>query len=120
MVDQAVSMAFGECRERNYFWIQGKGNCTAMLQTPRRGNKIGDLIEATEGKLEYKNVESVLFKGKKMGKNTNLEKLEWVSGEVIKEEGKRKRSVLPAVVLKQAATPRSSSATTISTLSSSC
>ncbi|CAN1763034.1 hypothetical protein LINPERHAP1_LOCUS8650 [Linum perenne] len=35
-----------------------------------------------------------------MGQNTNLEKLGWVSGEVIKE-GKRKRSVLPAVVLKQ-------------------
>ncbi|CAN1292388.1 Patatin-like protein 6 [Linum perenne] len=100
MVDQAMSMAFGECRERNYFRIQGNGNCTAMLQTPRRGNKIGDLIEAMEGKLEHKNVESVLFKGKKMGQNTNLEKLGWVSGEVIKE-GKRKRSVLPAVVLKQ-------------------
>ncbi|CAN1798384.1 Patatin-like protein 7 [Linum perenne] len=92
----------------------------AMLQTLKRGNKIGDLIEATEGKLEHKNVESVLFKGKKMGENTNLEKLEWFSGVVIKEEGKRKRSVLQAVVLKQAATPRSSSATTISTLSSSC
>ncbi|CAN1810241.1 Patatin-like protein 7 [Linum perenne] len=120
MVDQAVSMAFGECRERNYFRIQGNGNCTAMLQTPKRGSRIGDLIEATEGMLGHKNVESVLFKGKKMGENTNLEKLECVSGEVIKEEGKRKRSVLPAVVLKQAATPRSSSATTISTLSSSC
>ncbi|CAN1166286.1 Patatin-like protein 6 [Linum perenne] len=69
--------------------------------------------------LGQRNVESVLFKGKKMGKNTNMEKLEWVSGEVIKEEGKRKTSVLPAVVLKQAATPRTSSATTISTFSTS-
>ncbi|CAN1166293.1 hypothetical protein LINPERPRIM_LOCUS34200 [Linum perenne] len=55
-----------------------------------------------------------------MGKNTNLEKLECVSGEVIKEVGKRKMSALPAVVLKQAATPRTSSATTLSTFSSSC
>ncbi|CAN1126253.1 Patatin-like protein 6 [Linum perenne] len=70
--------------------------------------------------LGHKNVESVLFKGKITGENTDLEKLEWLSGEIIKEEGKRKSSVLPTVVLKQAATPRTSSATTFSTLSCSC
>ncbi|CAN1221170.1 Patatin-like protein 7 [Linum grandiflorum] len=67
--------------------------------------------------LDQKIVESVLFKGKKMGKNTNMERLEWVSGEVIKEEGKRRNNILPAAA---ATTPRTSSATTLSTFSSSC
>ncbi|CAN1810253.1 Patatin-like protein 7 [Linum perenne] len=115
MVDQAVSMAFGGCGESNYFRIQANNNGETK-SNPRRG---ADLVKSAEEMLGQRNVESVLFKGKKMGKNTNMEKLEWVSGEVIKEEGKRKTSVMPAVVLKQAATPRTSSATTISTFSSS-
>ncbi|CAN1810244.1 Patatin-like protein 7 [Linum perenne] len=119
MVDQAVSMAFGECRESNYFRIQGNGSGTMKIGS-KGGNKMADLVKAADEILDRKTVESVLFKGKKMGKNTNLEKLECVSGEVIKEVGKRKMSALPAVVLKQAATPRTSSATTLSTFSSSC
>ncbi|CAI0401836.1 unnamed protein product [Linum tenue] len=121
MVDQAVSMAFGECRRSNYFRIQGNG--MMGKQTPKRGIKMADggaLVEATEEMLAQKSVESVLFKGKKMAGSTNVEKLEWVSGEVIKEQGKRKTSILPAVVLKQAGTPRTSSATTLSSLSSTC
>ncbi|CAN1221163.1 Patatin-like protein 7 [Linum grandiflorum] len=110
MVDQAVSMAFGECgRESNYFRIQGS--------SPKGGDRRADLVKATEGMLDQKIVESVLFKGKKMGKNTNMERLEWVSGEVIKEEGKRRNNILPAAA---ATTPRTSSATTLSTFSSSC
>ncbi|CAN0859662.1 Patatin-like protein 6 [Linum grandiflorum] len=64
MVDQAVSMAFGECgRESNYFRIQGS--------SPKGGDRTADLVKATEGMLDQKIVESVLFKGKKMRKNTN-------------------------------------------------
>ncbi|CAN1221151.1 Patatin-like protein 6 [Linum grandiflorum] len=113
MVDQSVSMAFGECRESNYFRIQGNGSISETA-------KVKDLIQVIERMLRHKNVESVLFSGKKIGEKTNLEKLEWISGEIIKEQGKRRSSILPPVVLKQAATPRTSSATTLSTLSSSC
>jgi hypothetical protein len=69
--------------------------------------------------LTQKNVESVLFKGRKMGESTNLEKLELFAGDVIKDEERRKTSILPTVVLKQTSpSPRTSSATTLSTLSS--
>ena len=71
--------------------------------------------------LTQKNLEAVLFKGKKMIENTNLEKLEVFAGEVIKEEERRKSSLLPTVLLKQAfPSPRTSSAsaTTLSTISS--
>jgi hypothetical protein len=77
--------------------------------------------------LAQKNVESVLFKGRKVVENTNLDKLELFGGELIKEEERRKTSILPTVVLKNASpsprtsspSPRTSSATTLSSLSSS-
>ena len=69
--------------------------------------------------LKQKNVESVLFQGKRLAEITNLDKLEFSAGELIKEEDRRKTSILPTVVLKMASnSPRTSSATTLSTLSS--
>ncbi|KAK7412804.1 hypothetical protein VNO78_04441 [Psophocarpus tetragonolobus] len=120
MVDQAVSMAFGECRMRNYVRIQSNG----VMAKGASWKTASDLLGATEEMLRQKNVESVLFKGKKVAENSNIDKLELLGGELIKEQERRKNSILPMVVLKNNnASPspsRTSSATTLSTLSSTC
>ncbi|TKY72358.1 Patatin protein 6 [Spatholobus suberectus] len=124
MVDQAVSMAFGECRMSNYVRIQSNGiMAKAIKGTQGKSCKTAsDLLAVSEEMLVQKNVESVLFKGKKVVENTNLDKLELFGGELIKEHERRKTSILPTVVFKNASPSpsRTSSATTLSTLSSSC
>ncbi|XP_004486445.1 patatin-like protein 7 [Cicer arietinum] len=119
MVDQAVSMAFGEYRVSNYVRIQSNG----VMSKANQGKKAktgSDLLAVSEEMLAQKNVESVLFKGRKIVENTNLDKLELFGGELIKEQERRKTSILPTVVLKNASpSPRTSSATTLSTSSSS-
>ncbi|KAI3471488.1 hypothetical protein Pfo_028138 [Paulownia fortunei] len=100
MVDQAVSMAFGQWRTTNY----------------------RNMLSIVDEMLGQKNVESILFQGKKLVEFTNMEKLEMFGGELIKEQERRKNCILPTVVLKHSTnniySPRSSSATTLSTLSS--
>ncbi|WOL19598.1 patatin-like protein 3 [Canna indica] len=107
MVDQAVAMAFGHNRTNNYVRIQanrfGSGNLIPKTST------VNELISSLEEKLSHKNVESMLFRGKKISEQTNSEKLEWVAGELIKEEERRKKSFIPIVVLKQVGASRSSS-----------
>ncbi|KAE9591579.1 hypothetical protein Lal_00038721 [Lupinus albus] len=119
MVDQAVSMAFGECKMNNYVRIQSNG----IMTKPKKVNSnktMWDLLSVSEEILAQKSVECVMFKGKKVVEKTNLEKLELFGGELIKEEERRKTNILATVVLKNVSpSPRTSSATTFSTLSSS-
>ncbi|XP_074330650.1 patatin-like protein 7 [Apium graveolens] len=115
MVDQAVSMAFGECAS-DYVRIQANGVTGENHRSSKLGKK--DLLPRVDEMLRMKSVESVLFKGKKLVDNSNLDKLELFSAKLIKEEERRKTSILPTVVLKQAGSPRTSSATTLSTVSS--
>lgn len=111
LVDQSVSMAFGESRASNYVRIQTNG-------AARKLNK-GDLLGMAQEMLTQKNVESVLFQGKRLAKSTNLEKLQTFARELINEHERRKTSILPTVVLKHGSpSPRTSSATTLSSLSS--
>ncbi|XP_022714496.1 patatin-like protein 7 [Durio zibethinus] len=126
MVDQAVSMAFGEFGGSNYVRIQGNGSISNIMPKSKRSSSESQvLMSITKEMMAQRNVESHLFKGKKRSEVTNLEKIEMIGGELIKEQERRKRSILPTVVLKQphlqSATPRTSSAsaTTISTQSSS-
>lgn len=110
MVDQAISMAFGESRTSDYVRIQTNGIA---------GISGENMLTMVEEMLAMKSVESILFKGKKLDDITNLNKLESFVAELIKEEERRKTSILPTVVLKQASgSPRTSSATTLSTTSS--
>ncbi|CAD5179970.1 patatin-like protein 3 [Musa acuminata AAA Group] len=113
MVDQAVAMAFGDCRRSNYVRIQANGfmcgNCTPRMANPK------NLMEAAEDIMSQRNVESLLFRGKKVSGETNAEKLDRFSGALIKEEERRKKSPIPTVVVKQVMTPRTSSATNITT-----
>ncbi|CAM8920505.1 unnamed protein product [Rhodiola kirilowii] len=116
LVDEAVSMAFGECRSTNYVRIQA--NCTMF---PSKSNH-AEIINSVEDMLRQKNVESVLFKGKQLVDKTNAEKLDLFAGGLIKEQQRRKTDTLPTVLLKHAEfvpSPRTSSATTLSTVSSS-
>ncbi|KAK6932096.1 Patatin-like phospholipase domain [Dillenia turbinata] len=109
MVDQAVSMAFGQRGTDNYVRIQGYG----IQEQKSRMEK--DIIGMADMMLGEKSVESVLFRGKKLSGSTNYEKLQKFGEELIKEEERRKTSILPNVVLKQASqSPRTSSATTLS------
>lgn len=111
LVDQAVSMAFGESRANNYVRIHASESS--------RNIKKGDLLGAAKEMLTQRNVESVLFHGKRVAKNTNLEKLQLFAQELLKEQERRKTNILPTVVLKHGSpSPRTSSATTLSSLSS--
>ncbi|KAK4413103.1 Patatin-like protein 7 [Sesamum alatum] len=118
MVDQAVSMAFGEWRRSNYVRVQGNGRVGAEK---RRRSLSTVMVDEMLGE---KNVESILFKGKKMVEFTNMEKVEMFAGEVIKEQERRNNTPFPTVILKHSTNiysispNRSSSATTLSTLSS--
>ncbi|KAJ4702807.1 Patatin [Melia azedarach] len=123
MVDQAVSMAFTQRGTSNYARIQTNGIISTKqgsLQRAMKSNNKTEILSKIEEMLSEKTYQSVLFQGKKMVESTNLDKLELFSGELIKEEERRKTSSLPTVVLKHTIpTPRTSSATTLSTLSSS-
>ncbi|KAF7842477.1 patatin-like protein 7 [Senna tora] len=120
MVDQAVSMAFVECSAGNYVRIQSNGIIMAKRAAPP-SKTTSDLLSVSEDMLAQKSVESLLFQGKKVVEITNLDKLEMFGGEIIKEQERRKTAILPTVVLKNASpSPRTSSATTLSSLSSSC
>ncbi|KAL0359374.1 UNVERIFIED_CONTAM: Patatin-like protein 3, partial [Sesamum angustifolium] len=73
MVDQAVSMAFGEWRRSNYVRVQGNGR---LVEEEKRR-----MLSMVDEILGEKNVESILFKGKKMVEFTNMEKVEKFAGE---------------------------------------
>ncbi|CAN6291632.1 unnamed protein product [Urochloa humidicola] len=98
MVDQAVAMAFGHNRTNNYIRIQATG-------TPRAKGGCG----VAEEMLAQKNVESVLFRGKKVAEQTNAEKLERFAHELVKERDRRRTSpVSPTAVKQQPSTPPAS------------
>ncbi|XP_059296024.1 patatin-like protein 6 [Lycium ferocissimum] len=118
MVDQAVSMAFGEFRNSNYVRVQGN-EIVGKKQHMTKDEKMRKSVAIAEEMLRQRNVESTLFQGKKLVEQTNLDKLEIFAGELIKEQETRKTSILLPVVLKQSpSAPRTSSATTVSTISS--
>ncbi|XP_015088874.1 patatin-like protein 3 [Solanum pennellii] len=124
MVDQAVSMAFGQTRNNNYVRIQGNGIVGKKYQLIKDENmkkceKMKKMVVIAEEMLGQKNVECVLFQGKKLVENSNLDKLKTIASELIKEQERRKTSILPPVVLKHSSpSPRTSSATTLSSDSS--
>ncbi|XP_016436853.1 patatin-like protein 3 [Nicotiana tabacum] len=124
MVDQAVSMAFGQSRKNNYVRIQGNGivgkrNQIIKEENISKGERMRKMVVIAEEMLGQKNVECVLFQGKKLVENSNLDKLKIVASELIKEQERRKNSILPPVILKHApSSPRTSSATTLSSNSS--
>lgn len=106
-VDQAIAMAFGQCRSSNYVRIQANGSslgrCGPHVDTDPAPNNVKMLIAIAEDMLKQKNVESVLFGGKRIGEQSNFEKLDWFAGELVLEHQRRSCRIAPTVAFKQAA-----------------
>ncbi|KAJ8506657.1 hypothetical protein OPV22_007543 [Ensete ventricosum] len=107
MVDQAIAMAFERNGLNNYVRIQANGFGSGNYN-PKSSNAT-TLLSSLEETLSQKNVESSLFRGKKISDQSNGEKIEWFASELAKEDERRKKSRIPVVVLKQVVSPRTSS-----------
>lgn len=107
MVDESLGMAFGRARGSNYVRIQA-----GKALVPIRAD---EAAVAAEAMLAQRNVESVLFRERRLSEWTNAEKVDALAAELVKEQERRRRSPLPNVAIKQVGTPpRLSSATTAS------
>lgn len=109
LVDQSVAMAFGQCRSTSYVRIQAnglsEGRCGLNVDTDPSPSNVKMLIGLAEEMLKQKNVESVLFGGKRLGEQSNFEKLDWFAGELVLEHERRSCRIAPTVAFKQA-TPK--------------
>ncbi|OEL34170.1 Patatin-like protein 3 [Dichanthelium oligosanthes] len=106
MVDESVAMAFGHTFGSNYVRIQADKAPTPL--------HVGNAAAAAGAMLAQRNVESVLFRGRRLSERTNAEKVDALAAELVKEQERRRRSPLPNVAIKLVGTPRLSSATTSS------
>ncbi|GJT56906.1 patatin-like protein 6 [Tanacetum coccineum] len=106
MVDNAVSMAFGQCRSSNYVRIQANGSnmsrCGVDVDSDSSPSNVKLLTGIADEMLKQKNVESVLFGGKRISEQTNYEKLDWFAGELVLEHQRRSCRIAPTVAFKQA------------------
>ncbi|KZV24279.1 patatin-like protein 6 [Dorcoceras hygrometricum] len=111
LVDHAVAMAFGQSRASNYVRIQANGSNTnrngAATDSDASPSKVKMLIGAADDMLKQKNVESILFNGKKIGEQSNFEKLDWFAEQLVLEHQRRSGRIAPTVAFKQA-TPKPS------------
>ncbi|KAB2598072.1 patatin-like protein 6 [Pyrus ussuriensis x Pyrus communis] len=107
LVDQSVAMAFGQSGSSNYVRIQANGTslgrCGPNVDTDPSPNNVKKLVGVAEEMLKQKNVESVLFGGKRIGEQSNFEKLDWFAGELVLEHQRRSCRIAPTVAFKQAA-----------------
>nr|XP_043617776.1 patatin-like protein 6 [Erigeron canadensis] len=107
MVDHAVSLAFGQSRSSNYVRIQANGSnmgrCGVNVDSDSSPGNIKLLTGIADEMLKQKNVESVLFGGKKIDEQTNFEKLDWFASELVLEHQRRSCRIAPTVAFKQAA-----------------
>ncbi|XP_076958763.1 patatin-like protein 7, partial [Bidens hawaiensis] len=107
LVDHAVAMAFGETRSSNYVRIQVNGSNMGRygvnVDSDPSPSNVRMLTAMAEEMLTQKNVESVLFGGKRVADQTNLEKLDWFAGELVLEHQRRSCRIASTVVFKQAA-----------------
>ncbi|XP_022938710.1 patatin-like protein 6 [Cucurbita pepo subsp. pepo] len=108
MVDQAVAMAFGQSRSSNYVRIQALGSSLGQdgpnSSTDSDAGNVKMLVQLADEVLKQKNVESVLFGGKRFSEQTNFEKLDWFAGELVLEHQRRGCRIAPTVAFKQATT----------------
>jgi hypothetical protein len=106
MVDESVAMAFGHACGSNYVRIKAS-KAPAPFHADTAAAAAGAM-------LTQRNVESVLFRGRRLSERTNADKVDALATELVKEQERRRCSPLPNVAIKQVATPRLSSATTAS------
>ncbi|CAM8968032.1 unnamed protein product [Rhodiola kirilowii] len=105
VVDQSVAMAFGQSLSSNYVRIQANGSnlgrCVANVDTDPSPHNVQMLTEMAEEMLKQKNVESVMFGGKRTREESNYEKLDWFAGELVIEHQRRSCRIAPTVAFKQ-------------------
>ncbi|KAK4717362.1 hypothetical protein R3W88_015700 [Solanum pinnatisectum] len=105
MVDQSVAMAFGQCRSSNYVRIQANGSsfgcCGVNIDADPSPNNVKKLVGIADEMLKQKNVESLLFGGKKIAEQSNFQKLDWFAGELVQEHQRRSCRIAPTVAFKQ-------------------
>nr|GLL37530.1 patatin-like protein 3 [Ipomoea trifida] len=84
-------MAFGESdNKRNYVRIQGHG-----ILGKKKERKMELSVSMADEMLAQKNVESMIFQGKKLAQSSKLKKLDLFTGELVKEQDQRTRSPKP-------------------------
>lgn len=108
LVDHAVAMAFGHCRSSNYVRIQANGStfgkCGPNVDSDPSPSNVGRLIGIADEILKEKNVESVLFGGKRIGEQSHNEKLDYFAEQLVLEHQRRSCRIAPTVLLKQPTT----------------
>lgn len=106
LVDHSVAMAFGSGHSSNYVRIQANGSslsrCRANVEFDPSPKNLRRLSEIGDEMLKQKNVESSLFEGKRIGEQSNFEKLDWFARELVSEHQKRSCRIAPTVAFKQA------------------
>ncbi|XP_047316206.1 patatin-like protein 6 [Impatiens glandulifera] len=106
LVDHAVAMAFGQSRSGNYVRIQANGStlgtCGPSVDTDANPSNVKMLMGVADEMLKQKNVESVMFGGKRISSQSNSEKLDWFAGELVLEHQRRSCRIAPTVAFKQA------------------
>nr|GLL23203.1 patatin-like protein 7 [Ipomoea trifida] len=105
LVDHAVAMAFGQSRSTNYVRIQANGSsfgCGVSVDTDPSPSNVRMLVGVADEMLSQKNVESVLFGGKRIGEQSNSQKLDWFAGELVQEHQRRTKRIAPIVTIKKA------------------
>ncbi|KAL2526430.1 Patatin-like protein 6 [Abeliophyllum distichum] len=106
LVDHAVAMAFGQNRSSNYIRIQANGSSLGgfgpNVDSDCSPSNVKMLIAMGDEMLKQKNVESVLFGGKRIGEQTNLQKLDWFAEQLVLEHQRRSCRIAPTVAFKQA------------------
>lgn len=78
------------------------GQCGANVDSDPSPSNIKALMGISDEMLKQKNVESVLFSGKKIGEQSNLEKLDWFAEQLVLEHQRRSCRIAPTVAFKQA------------------
>lgn len=77
--------------------------CGINMDSDPSPSNVRMLSAMADEMLRQKNVESVLFGGKRVTDQTNLEKLDWFAGELVLEHQRRSCRIAPTVALKQPA-----------------
>ncbi|KAK6144786.1 hypothetical protein DH2020_021606 [Rehmannia glutinosa] len=105
LVDHAVAMAFGHSRSSNYVRIQANGSsfvrCGLNVDSDPSPSNIKTLMGIADEMLKQKNVESVLLSGKRIGEQSNFEKLDWFAEQLVLEHQRRSCRIAPTVAFKQ-------------------
>ncbi|KAL5218419.1 hypothetical protein ABZP36_019103 [Zizania latifolia] len=106
LVDHAVARAFGQCRSSNYLRIQAKREsmppCGPDGEYDPTPANVHALLAAADEMLKHRNVESVLFEGRRVGEQTNAERLDCFAAELVAEHRSRGSRIGPTVAFKKA------------------